>query len=112
MFGGMVVKHSSQVLVIRIHKKRALFALLILMALVILNILWMQTAWAVSSGGAEQTSQIRTVAVTVQTGDTLWELARLHGASGRDPRQTVHAIQEINGIGTLIVPGQEILIPQ
>lgn len=50
--------------------------------------------------------------VTVQAGDTLWEIAERHG-KGRDPRAMVYAIRQANGLPSAdIHPGQVLVIPK
>lgn len=49
--------------------------------------------------------------VTVQEGDSLWAIAR-DAQPGRDPREVVSAIREMNGLpSNLIHPGQELVVP-
>ena len=50
--------------------------------------------------------------ITVQSGDTLWNLADEFGPDDKDLREVVFAICEINDISAdSIYPGQTILIP-
>lgn len=50
--------------------------------------------------------------ITVQSGDTLWNLAEEFGPDNRDIREIVYAICELNDISAdSVVPGQTILIP-
>lgn len=48
--------------------------------------------------------------VTVQSGDTLWEIARSISPD-RDPREVVWEIKQINGLGDGLVAGERIRIP-
>jgi LysM repeat protein len=49
---------------------------------------------------------------TVEAGDTLWEIAAARTADGEDVRRTVMEIKAYNGLtSSLIVPGQELLVP-
>jgi len=51
--------------------------------------------------------------ITIQAGDTLWELAKEFGPADQDVREVVYEICKINGISAEgIYPGQTILIPQ
>jgi len=51
--------------------------------------------------------------VLVQEGDTLWRLAHDYGPAHSDPRRTVSRIREANNLhGSLITPGEVLLIPQ
>ncbi len=53
-----------------------------------------------------------TVEYRIQPGDTLWEIAREHGPSGRDVRAVVSTIERINGLdGSAIQAGEVIEIP-
>lgn len=46
----------------------------------------------------------------MESGDTLWELARKH-QPGRKPQDIVRMIRQVNKLGQYIHPGQWILIP-
>lgn len=49
--------------------------------------------------------------VVVQTGETLWGIAR-EVAPGSDPRGVVRQIRQMNDLGTVpVVPGQSIVVP-
>lgn len=49
----------------------------------------------------------------VRSGDTLWDIAVELGPADRDPRETVHRIQEMNQLdGSMIQPGQVLEIPR
>ena len=49
--------------------------------------------------------------VVVQTGETLWGIAR-EVAPGSDPRGVVRQIRQMNDLGTTpVVPGQSIVVP-
>ncbi|MFB9776929.1 LysM peptidoglycan-binding domain-containing protein [Brevibacterium otitidis] len=49
--------------------------------------------------------------VVVEEGQTLWSIASA-AAGGGDPRDTMHAIIEMNGLETSVVhPGQELEVP-
>jgi len=48
----------------------------------------------------------------VIAGDTLWDIAAAHTASGEDVRHTVADIRRANGLeGSLIYPGQVLQVP-
>ena len=54
---------------------------------------------------------LATVQVVVEQGDSLWNIAQ-RLAPGRDPRDTIHEIRQLNGLrGNLIQPGQVLLVP-
>lgn len=49
--------------------------------------------------------------VVVQAGESLWEIAQ-QVAPQADPRATITAIRELNGLGgQAVVPGQAIIVP-
>lgn len=49
---------------------------------------------------------------TVQSGDSLWEIAGAHTAQGDDVRTTVAQLREINRLATSTIhPGQVLLVP-
>lgn len=50
--------------------------------------------------------------ISVDSGDTLWEVARAHKKDSMDTRQAVHAIQQRNGLTTSeVTVGQTLIIP-
>jgi LysM repeat protein len=52
------------------------------------------------------------VYVTVNPGDTLWEIASDYTNSGKDVRKTIYEIRKYNKLDTaVIIPGQEIAVP-
>lgn len=48
---------------------------------------------------------------TVKDSDTVWNIAKAHNFDGKEIRQFVSEIQELNGINGLIRPGQNLIIP-
>lgn len=57
------------------------------------------------------TAPIATASVVVEQGDSLWQIAQAV-APGRDPREVVSRIRELNGLSSnLIQPGQVLLVP-
>jgi len=49
--------------------------------------------------------------VVVQPGESLWQIAR-QVAPHSDPRETLMAIRELNGLGSdTVVPGQSLVVP-
>ena len=57
-------------------------------------------------------ANIKTEKVTVNNGDTLWNLARRYYDSNTDLRKVIFDIKEINNMSTSdIRPGQQIKIP-
>nr|MDD6336147.1 LysM peptidoglycan-binding domain-containing protein [bacterium] len=56
--------------------------------------------------------QAQGVEVTVQSGDTLWQLARPYCPGRRDARDYIAYVMEVNGLqSTVIYPGQVIMFP-
>lgn len=52
-----------------------------------------------------------TTTMTVQDGDTLWEIAE-QVRPGEDPRRTVHEIVELNDLSdSTLIPGQTLVLP-
>jgi hypothetical protein len=54
---------------------------------------------------------VATASEVVEQGDSLWAIAQ--GVSpGRDPRDVIHEIRELNGLrSNLLQPGQVLLVP-
>jgi Tfp pilus assembly protein FimV len=50
-------------------------------------------------------------AVTIQAGDTLWDVASKHAPANMDTRVYLDAILELNGIGVVVDPGTRIRLP-
>ena len=50
-------------------------------------------------------------ALTIRTGDTLWEIASERCPSNMDKRDYIRTVQKKNGIGADIYPGEELLVP-
>lgn len=50
-------------------------------------------------------------AVTVQAGETVWDLATRYAPHGSDPRALADAILELNGIQGVVAPGTEVRLP-
>ncbi len=72
-------------------------------------------AMTVMGGGQEATApaapQRSTVTVTVQPGDTLWDIAERHAPEGMDPRVYVDFLVRANDIGTTLQPGTKLRLP-
>lgn len=61
---------------------------------------------------ASSMSELPYAEVQIQSGDTLWNVARKFGPPDCDTRQVVYEICRINGINASdIQPGQSLLIP-
>ena len=53
-----------------------------------------------------------TSTVTVHPGETLWQIA-LSVAPGDDPRDTIHRIEQLNGLaGPVVQAGQRLVVPR
>lgn len=63
------------------------------------------------AGTATSATQAATGVVVVQPGESLWQIAR-EVAPQADPRATLTAIRELNGLGgDTVVPGQALIVP-
>jgi len=61
---------------------------------------------------AASPSGIRYTEVQVQSGDTLWQLARTYGQAGKDVREVIYDICRLNDTDAAsIYPGQMLKIP-
>jgi LysM repeat protein len=68
-------------------------------------------AQAKAADNASELSLTPTVSVTVQSGDSLWEIAHA-AAPGRDPRDVVADIVQLNNLDSATVdPGQQLFVP-
>ncbi|MGY2082174.1 LysM peptidoglycan-binding domain-containing protein [Blastococcus sp. SYSU DS0539] len=68
-------------------------------------------AGAVLGGGGDGLELMGTTSVVVEPGDTLWSIASA-AAEGRDVREVVDGIQELNDVrDSAIVPGQLLHLP-
>jgi len=62
---------------------------------------------------AHSDEPLRVTTITVNSGDTLWGIARKYGDQDTDPRNTVQVIRELNQLDDpKIYPGQKLKIPQ
>jgi LysM repeat protein len=65
-----------------------------------------------ASVGAAESPPPPTHAYVVQTGDTLWSIARTVAEPGQDLRPVVATISELNRLhGDGILPGQALVVP-
>ena len=83
----------------------------LVLAVVVLSVVTVVSLWV---GGAAfgGTAAAPPVRVVVQSGDTLWSIAR--GAQpAADPRATIEALRELNDLApeARLVPGQSLLLP-
>lgn len=49
--------------------------------------------------------------ITVQHGDTLWDISKKYKARNEDTRAYIYKIKKVNNISNLIYPGDEIILP-
>ena len=71
------------------------------------------TGTAIGANNAESLTKPVYSEITVQSGDTLWNLAETFGPVNKDTREVVYEICKINDISAdSIYPGQTILIPE
>lgn len=71
------------------------------------------TGTLIGANNAESLTKPVYSEILVQSGDTLWDLAREFGPGGQDVREVVYEICRINDISAdSIYPGQTILIPE
>jgi hypothetical protein len=90
------VKHAG------IYRRRRLGALLAASAAVCV---------LYASAGADAVTT--PVSYTVMPGDTLWEVATEHYPSSEDPRATIEAIRQENGLeGYGLMPGMRLELPR
>lgn len=86
------------------------FTLFIITAIVIIlgsAAMLMKPAYVI--GSSEPTFDF----VTVESGDTLWDIATRYSSDETDIRKFIYEISSLNDIdGTALTPGQEIKIPR
>ncbi len=92
----------------RLARSGALVALVILLAISVLDVVGGGRALASATSAPRQ---IPTQTVVVEQGDSLWLIAG-RTAPSADPREVVTRIRELNGMrSNLIQPGQVLLVP-
>ncbi|MFC4597955.1 LysM peptidoglycan-binding domain-containing protein [Cohnella hongkongensis] len=65
-----------------------------------------------ASSGERAPASGEEIVVTVESGDTLWELARAYKDPALDTRQAVHVLMERNGLsGPDLRSGQDLIFP-
>ena len=85
------------------YRRRRLGALLAVVAVV----------YILLYSGAGADAGTAPVSYTVQYGDTLWEVATEHYPSSEDPRATIEAIRQENGLeGYGLRPGMRLQLPR
>ncbi|MFC7432782.1 MULTISPECIES: LysM peptidoglycan-binding domain-containing protein [unclassified Agrococcus] len=90
-----------------VRGRRALAVLVAapVLALGALGVLQSATATA-----GQQSAPVSYETVVVQPGETLWSIAAVV-APEIDPREVIADIQQLNGVGGAIQPGQQLTIP-
>ena len=69
-------------------------------------------AGAVTAAPTGEASPPETVAtVTVEPGETLWDVAVVHAPAGTDPRVYLERIQDLNGLDGAVRPWTVVLLP-
>jgi hypothetical protein len=92
----------------KIMKKNKLFKRIILLSILCL-ILIPLTSRALSSNSMTRLNYAK---VTVCSGDTLWTIASEYISNNDDIRELVYNIKKVNNLNSaIIIPGQELLIP-
>ena len=90
-------------------RSRARFTLFMTVAILIIISI---TGTVIGANNAESLTKPVYSEIVIQSGDTLWNLAKEFGPDGKDIREVVYEICRINDISAdSIYPGQTILIP-
>ncbi len=84
----------------------------LLITIAVVLVLLLATGMAASVGGEQPGSSGEPIIHRVVAGDTLWDIAADYTPRSDDVRRTIHEIRQLNDLdGSLIVPGQVLLIP-
>ncbi|RKP56931.1 LysM peptidoglycan-binding domain-containing protein [Cohnella endophytica] len=66
-----------------------------------------------ASSGEVAHASSNEIVITVDTGDTMWQLARAYKKDSMDTRQAVHEIAKRNGLSnTTVRVGQSLILPE
>jgi nucleoid-associated protein YgaU len=99
---------------VRLTRRGRLFrtvAVLVVLAAATLSLVGRIGGGTVRAESVPAAAPLATASVTVEQGDSLWVIAQ-RLAPERDPRDVIHEIRELNGLGgNLIQPGQVLLVP-
>jgi hypothetical protein len=86
-------------------------AVLVALVLVLMGVAVAQLTSAPARAGSEVAGPVTVAEVTVEQGDSLWSIAE-SVAPGRDPRDVIHELRELNGLSSNVLqPGQVLLVP-
>lgn len=86
-------------------KKKLLAATLALIILLI-------PFYIYKKANSQNANKINYIYVTVESGDTLWKIAKKHKTDNQDIRKLVYEIRKANNLESLIIyPGQTIKVP-
>lgn len=81
-------------------------------ALVIVLTLGVLATLAISASAKAVRTEVPTRTVVVQSGDTLWGLAKANPLPGKRTAETVREIQTLNGLdGAEVAAGQAVRVP-
>lgn len=107
-------ERSNQQQPLRLTRRGWIVLVVVPLMMVVVFLLFLAgffTAQAKAADNASELSLTPTVSVTVQSGDSLWEIAHA-AAPGRDPRDVVADIVQLNNLDSATVdPGQQLFVP-
>jgi hypothetical protein len=107
-------ERSTQQQPLRLTRRGWIVLVVVPLMMVVVFLLFLAgffTAQAKAADNASELSLTPTVSVTVQSGDSLWEIAHA-AAPGRDPRDVVADIVQLNNLDSATVdPGQQLFVP-
>ncbi|MDD4563865.1 MAG: LysM peptidoglycan-binding domain-containing protein [Eubacteriales bacterium] len=79
---------------------------------IVLFVIFSAAGTIIGTYNAESLTKTTYSEIRVQTGDTLWDLAREFGPDNKDIRKIVYEICKVNDVSAeSIYPGQTLLIP-
>jgi hypothetical protein len=110
MFGVMMIKALATFNYCRKKKGKQLRKILRVSALFVI---WLTVTGGIFLADSPANGEIsQPVKVIVDSGDTLWGLAKIHAPRGMDVRHYLAEVLEENKLASvLIYPGQEIILP-
>ncbi len=63
-------------------------------------------------GGTGHSGPTSRKAITVQAGQTMWDIAERHAPDGMDPRAYIDALEDLNGLDGTLPAGARIELPR